>query len=208
VEAVKTVKVDDSLNPVPGTEETIECDSLLISVGLIPENELSRKAGIEMDPLTGGPFVDDKMETNIDGIFAAGNVVSIYDIADYVSMAGFTAGKSAALYARRQKNNIARPVQPDPVRISCGYNVRCAVPQFVSPETLRLEGFTLGLRASKPVESSVRLEVLASGRVIKSYKENYARPAEMIIKKIKPGDWHSAGIEEPGVIELRLIGMG
>ena len=71
-------------------------------MGLIPENELSKKAGVILDPLTGGPEVDEKMATNIPGIFAAGNAVTIYDLVDYVSEAGFTAGKNAALFAAEQ----------------------------------------------------------------------------------------------------------
>ncbi len=207
VEAVKTVKVDESFFPVPGTEKIIECDTLLISVGLIPENELSRKAGIELDPLTGGPVVDDKMETSIDGIFAAGNAVTIYDIADYVSLAGFTAGKNAALFAERFKNNIIASRHPDRIKIICGNNVRSVVPQFISPETLAGEVFTLGLRPSKPMEKKVLLEILSGRSIIKSYKENYARPSEMIIKKIKPNEWFSPGIYESGELEVRLIKM-
>ncbi len=207
VEAVKTVKVDESFFPLPGTEETIECDTLLLSIGLIPENELSLKAGIELDPLTGGPVVDDKMETNVDGIFAAGNAVTIYDVADYVSLAGYTAGKNAAIYAVKLKNNMIAYRHPNMIKITCGYNVRSVVPQYVSPETLSATGFTLGLRAQTPMEKNVLIEILAGPTVIKSYKENYVRPAEMIIKNIKPNEWFCPGIEELSVIEIRLIEM-
>jgi thioredoxin reductase len=207
VEAVRTVQVDETFSPVPGTEETIECDTLLLSIGLIPENELSRKAGVALDPLTGGPFVDEKMETNVDGIFAAGNAVTIYDIADYVSLAGYTAGRNAAIYAERLKSGIIAPRHPNMYRISCGYNVRSVVPQFVSPETLCSTEFTLGLRASKPMDKKVLMEVIAGRGIIKSYKENYARPAEMIIRKIKPDEWPCPGMEEPGELEIRLIEM-
>jgi NADPH-dependent 2,4-dienoyl-CoA reductase/sulfur reductase-like enzyme len=207
VEAVRTVQVDESFFPVPGTEETIECDTLLVSIGLIPENELSRKAGIDLDPLTGGPFVDDKMETNVDGIFAAGNAVTIYDIADYVSLAGYTAGKNAAIYAERLKSGNTAPRHPNMFKINCGYNVRSIVPQYVSPETLSGNGFTLGLRASRPIEKKVLMEVMTGSRVMKSYRENYARPAEMIIRKIKPDEWACPGMEETGELEIRLIEM-
>jgi NADPH-dependent 2,4-dienoyl-CoA reductase/sulfur reductase-like enzyme len=80
VEAVESVLVDDKWQPVPGTEEVIPCDTLLLSVGLIPENELSRKAGVRLDTTTGGPYVDDHFETSVPGIFAAGNVVHVYDL--------------------------------------------------------------------------------------------------------------------------------
>ena len=91
VEAIEAVGVDQHWNPIPGTEEIIPCDTLLLSVGLIPENELSRKAGVRLDPITGGPFVDDSFETSVPGIFAAGNVVHVYDLGDWVTEAGFKA---------------------------------------------------------------------------------------------------------------------
>ena len=84
----------------PGSEEIIPCDTLLLSVGLIPENELSRQAGVRIDPITGGPYVDDGFQTNIPGIFAAGNVVHVYDLVDWVTEAGLQAGKMAARYAQ------------------------------------------------------------------------------------------------------------
>ncbi len=96
VEAVEAMMVDERWNPVPGTEEVIPCDTLLLSVGLIPENELSRKAGVEIDRLTNGPVVDDRFQTSVSGIFAAGNVVHVYDLVDWVTEAGTTVGKSAA----------------------------------------------------------------------------------------------------------------
>ena len=86
-------------NPIPGSEEIIPCDTLLLSVGLIPENELSRKAGVAIDPVTAGPFVDDRFETNVPGVFAAGNVVHVYDLVDWVTEAGLVSGKAAAQFA-------------------------------------------------------------------------------------------------------------
>ncbi|MEL7637008.1 MAG: NAD(P)/FAD-dependent oxidoreductase, partial [Anaerolineaceae bacterium] len=91
VEAIEAVAVDEKWNFIPGTEEIIPCDTLLLSVGLIPENELSKKAGVALDPVTGGPFVDEHFQTSVPGIFAAGNVVHVYDLVDYVSIAGFEA---------------------------------------------------------------------------------------------------------------------
>ena len=99
VEAIETVAVDERWRPIPGSEEIIPCDTLLLSVGLIPENELSRQAGVALSPVTGGPIVDSFFHTNIEGIFSAGNVVHVYDLVDWVTEAGFAAGKGAALYA-------------------------------------------------------------------------------------------------------------
>ena len=101
VTGVKVSKVDDSLKPIPGTERHFDCDTLVLSCGLIPENELTKKAGIEMDPKTRGPKVDPKtMATSVPGVFAGGNVVRVYDLVDWVSRDSALAGKSAAEYAR------------------------------------------------------------------------------------------------------------
>jgi len=99
VEAIETTAVNDHWDHIPGSEEIIPCDTLLLSVGLIPENELSRQAGVMLDPVTGGPIVDNYFHTNVDGIFAAGNVVHVYDLVDWVTEAGYGAGKGAALFA-------------------------------------------------------------------------------------------------------------
>ncbi|MBO5643462.1 MAG: FAD-dependent oxidoreductase [Kiritimatiellae bacterium] len=99
VTGVTVAKVDDSLKPIPGTEIHYDCDTLVLSCGLIPENELTKKAGIEMDPKTRGPKVDEKMATSVPGIFAGGNVVRVYDLVDWVSRDSAIAGRSAAEYA-------------------------------------------------------------------------------------------------------------
>ena len=100
VTGVKVSKVDDNLKPIPGTEVHYDCDTLVLSCGLIPENELTKKAGVEMDPKTRGPKVDAKMATSVPGIFAGGNVVRVYDLVDWVSRDSEIAGRSAAEYAK------------------------------------------------------------------------------------------------------------
>lgn len=100
VEAVVISEVDSKGQPIPGTEEEYECDTLLLSVGLIPENELSRDMGIHINPVTSGAFVNDRLETNIDGVFACGNVLHVHDLVDFVSQEAATAGKNAALYVK------------------------------------------------------------------------------------------------------------
>ena len=99
LEGVTIAKVDENLNPIKGTEEYIPCDSLMLSVGLVPENELTKKAGIEMDPKTRGPLVDYNRQTTVKGIFACGNVVKVHELADFVSDEGEIAGHAAANYA-------------------------------------------------------------------------------------------------------------
>ena len=99
VTGVKVSKVDENLKPIPGTELHFDCDTLLLSCGLIPENELTKAAGVEMDPKTRGPKVDASMATSMPGVFAGGNVVKVYDLVDWVSRDSEIAGRSAAKYA-------------------------------------------------------------------------------------------------------------
>jgi len=131
VEAIEAVAVDDKWNFIPGSEEIIPCDTLLLSVGLIPENELSKKAGVLLDPVTGGPYVDEHFQTSVPGIFAAGNVVHVYDLVDYVSMAGSEAGRSAAEFALAEKERSARYIPLVP-----GKNVRYIVPHKLDKQAL------------------------------------------------------------------------
>lgn len=100
VEGVTIAEVDTKGKPVPGTEEFYACDTLLLSVGLIPENELSGKMGVEMNPVTSGPKVNESLETNIEGVFACGNVLHVHDLVDFVSEEAAAAGKNAALYVK------------------------------------------------------------------------------------------------------------
>lgn len=103
LEAVTIAKVDGAWNPISGTEQEISCDTLLLSVGLVPENELSSQAGITLDPVTGGPIVDESLMTNLPGIFACGNVLHVHDLVDNVSTESAKAGEFAAEYARKKE---------------------------------------------------------------------------------------------------------
>lgn len=182
VEAIESVQVDDRWNPIPGTEEIIPCDTLLLSVGLIPENELSRKAGVRIDPITGGPFVDDGFETNVPGIFAAGNVVHVYDLVDWVTEAGFASGKSAAEFAIRERQREVRHIP-----LLAGDNVRYVVPHELDKDRLALGDIRLQLRVKQPVESPVWVEVRSSsGHLVTRTTEPYARPGEMVTVSLKP----------------------
>lgn len=100
VEGVTISRVDENLKPIAGTEEYIECDTLMLSVGLIPENELSKKAGADINPATKGPVVDINRQTSVPGIFACGNVVKVHELVDFVSEEGETAGRAAAFFAQ------------------------------------------------------------------------------------------------------------
>ena len=102
VRGVTLAEVGKDGKPIPGTEEYISCDTLLLSVGLLPENELSRGAGVALSPVTGGPVVNESLETNLPGVFACGNVLHVHDLVDYVSEEAHTAGKNAAKYVQEQ----------------------------------------------------------------------------------------------------------
>lgn len=178
LQAIEAVAVDDQWQFIPGTEEIIPCDTLLLSVGLIPENELSLKAGVALDPITGGPYVDDGYQTSVPGFFAAGNVVHVYDLVDWVTEAGLVAGKRAALYAQ----------EPQTLTTDCercvptvaGENVRYVVPHKVDPETLTADSVMLQMRVTQPLEIPVRVEVRDGNSVISSRALRYARPGEMV----------------------------
>lgn len=100
LESVTLAEVDDNRKPIPGTEEEYSCDTLLLSVGLIPENELSRDMGVTINPVTSGPKVNESLETNIEGVFACGNVLHVHDLVDFVSEEAGAAGRNAACYVK------------------------------------------------------------------------------------------------------------
>ena len=122
---VTVSKVDENRRPIPGTEMHFDCDTLLLSVGLIPENELSALAGVELSPLTSGATVDDQLQTSVPGIFACGNVLHVHDLVDRVSRESFKAGHAAAAYARGEKNTAPT------ARVLDGEGVRGVVPQRI-----------------------------------------------------------------------------
>lgn len=182
VEAIEAVTVDEKWQPVPGTKEIIPCDTLLLSVGLIPENELSKKAGVLLDPITNGPFVDDRFMTNVPGIFAAGNVVHVYDLVDWVTEAGYTAGKGAAQYALSET-----VVTGEEIPLKAGENIRYVVPHKLDKNRLAEEQVRLQMRAITPLEERVLVTVEdQNGEIVAKKGEPYARPGEIITLAIQP----------------------
>jgi NADPH-dependent glutamate synthase beta subunit-like oxidoreductase len=182
VEAVEAVQVDEKWRPVPGTGEVIPCDTLLLSVGLIPENELSRQAGVALDPATGGPYVDEGFGTSVPGIFAAGNVVHVYDLVDWVTEAGYVAGRSAARFALGDQVQGAASVS-----LRAGENVRYVVPQRLNPESLAEGPQRLQLRVVRPIEGRARVQVVDGDSLIAEQRLRYARPGEMVMVTLPPG---------------------
>ena len=129
---VTIAKVDEKGKPIPGTEEDYDCDTLLLSVGLIPENELSRGAGVDMSPVTSGPIVNVSLETNIEGVFACGNVLHVHDLVDFVSEEAAAAGRNAALYVQgRRQSEAEKAILLNPVE-----GVRYTVPSVIHPDRM------------------------------------------------------------------------
>ena len=132
ITAVTLAQVDDSRKPIPGTEERYTCDTLLLSCGLIPENELSQSAGVELSPVTGGPVVNESLETAIPGIFACGNVLHVHDLVDYVSEEAKKAGETAAKYVRGEIAGESGKT----IVLRAESGVRYTVPSTVDPERM------------------------------------------------------------------------
>lgn len=175
VEGVEIAPVDASLCPDMNRSEWVACDTLLLSVGLIPENELSRKIGVELDPLTGGPIVDQYCQTSVYGVFAAGNVVHIYDLVDDVTDQGEQVGRAAARFARA-----LLPWQNPSLVLSWKAPIRSVVPQRLLLRDLEESSLEFFLRVSQPCETAVTLCLREDKKLIYEKKLPYVRPAEMI----------------------------
>ena len=183
VEGVTVAKVGPDRLPVKGTERYIECDLLVLSVGLIPENEVSRNAGVKLHPVTKGPEVDSSMMSSIEGVFVAGNVGAVFDLVDYVSETGEIAAQGAMDYlAGKRTCSESKPV-------TAGNKV-----SFVFPQNLHIDenqkDATFYLRVTQTM-TKVVVEVACGDEVIASKKERFATPPEMVAIKIplaKVGD--------------------
>lgn len=183
LEGISVAQVGADRNPVPETERYVPCDTLLLSVGLIPENELSRMCGVEIDPVTSGAVVDDTFMTSVPGVFACGNVLHVHDLVDWVSVEAAQAGAFAAAYAAGSAREAGIPVKP-------GDGVRYTLPQRVSGA----RDCTISLRVGAPWRDRsivVRTPGSASEerRVIKRTKMVRLHPAEMIRIDLKAGDF-------------------
>ena len=132
VKGITLAKVDERMKPIPGTEEYIPCDTLLLSVGLLPENELSRSAGVELSTITSGPVVDESLQTNIEGVFACGNVLHVHDLVDYVSEEAAAAGKNAAAYVAGKTGRRDGKV----IKLAGENGVRYTVPSSIHPDSM------------------------------------------------------------------------
>lgn len=169
---VIVAKVDENRKPIKGTEVEYDCDTLLLSVGLLPENELSKDAGINLDTRTSGPIVKQSMETSIPGVFACGNVVHVHDLVDFVSEEGERAGKFAACYIDEENCKLERVSH-----ISNGNGITYTVPQIINLEDIKgkLEIF---MRVNN-VYKNKKIVVTDDNGVIASFKRTHLAPGEM-----------------------------
>lgn len=175
VEAVSVARVDERMRPIPGTEETVECDLLVLAVGLIPENELSRAAGIEIDARTKGPVLDNAFMTSIPGIFACGNVAVVFDLVDYVSLSGEIAAEGAVDFISGKLKTAEEYI---PVQVEDNVN-------FVIPQRLRrgCGKTTFFMRVKEPADVA-KLCCLSDGQEKLSKRCKYIAPPEMLTVEV------------------------
>ena len=176
VEAVEVSQVDEHLAPIPGTERVVPCDTLLLSVGLIPENELTVGAGVELDPRTRGAVVDQSLQTGVPGIFACGNVLHVHDLADNVTTESERAGAAAAAWALGGSAN----VEPDTAGPGCQFTVSPAgIAGYALPGRIAAVALTkLNFRVRRPVDAA-RVRILAGDEELFAAKVRAFKPSVM-----------------------------
>ena len=190
---VTVAEVDAQRRPIPGTEMQFECDTLLLSVGLLPENELSKQAGVELSNVTSGAVVDDRLQTSVTGIFSCGNVLHVHDLVDYVSDESFRAGAMAAAFIRGELSD------GETIPVLDGKGVRGCVPQRVHPDTdanLRI------MFRPDAVYKNAAVIVTSGEKEIARKRALIFTPGEMAVIDVKPAAL--AGLTEP--ISVRIEG--
>ncbi len=179
VEGITIAEVGPDRKPIPGTEIHYDCDTLLLSCGLLPENELSKTAGVELSPITSGPVVNDSLETNIEGVFACGNVLHVHDLVDFVSQEATNAGKNAARYIKEGKQAASKELEILPVD-----GVRYTVPKYIRPEVMD-DTLTVRFRVGQ-VFKNCAIATYFGDELISKRKRPVMAPGEMeqvILKK-------------------------
>lgn len=197
VEGVTLARVDENSRPIPGTEEYIPCDTLLLSCGLIPENELSVGLGVSLNPVTSGPLVNESLETNVPGVFACGNVLHVHDLVDYVSEEAKKAGEKAAEYVSRQK----MPEGGSSIPIKTAGGVRYTVPSILRPDFME-EQQVIRFRVGA-VYRDVFLTVYLDGTPVLKQKKRTMAPGEMEQVRLKKADLQQTG-QGQGVKEITI----
>ena len=177
LEGITVSEVDENMKIIEGTEKDYDCDTLILSVGLIPENELSLKAGVELDNNTKGPIIDENYQTSVEGIFVAGNVLHVHDLVDFVSLEG----ERLAIQVAKYINN--EVIEKCSINIDRDNNIGHTIPQKISSKN----DFVLSMRVRKPLKNPT-IEITQDDKVIKSVKMKKAIPAEMIQIEVSKED--------------------
>lgn len=177
LEGVTLAQVDDQRRPIPGTEQYIPCDTLLLSVGLLPENELSAAAGVTLSGVTGGAVVDESLSTDHEGIFACGNVLHVHDLVDFVSQEAALAGRSAARYLQQGRRTGSA------IRLEGKNGVRYTVPALLTGQSE--ESVTVRFRVAQPYRSAA-ICVYADGTLLRRIPKRILAPGEMEQVTLRP----------------------
>ena len=190
VEAVVISQVDENRKPIPGTEKEFEVDTLLLSVGLIPENAVSEEAGILLDDATKGPVVNSRYETEIPGIFACGNVLHVHDLVDHVSAEGEKAGKAAAVFLKKKQETTGKSHadgygRSAELSVRAGEGLSYVLPQRLCLSELMEDGETEFKFRVREGCKEADLEILAGETPVKTVKKRYLEPAVMGDVKLK-----------------------
>lgn len=190
VEGVTIAEVDSRSKPIPGTEQYIECDTLLLSVGLLPENELSEMAGVELSPNTSGAIVDETLQTSVPGIFAAGNVLHVHDLVDFVSEEAELAGKNAADFVRSTAANQSESRR----RVVMGNGVNAIVPQLISAAP---EQDVRVMFRPRAVYKNAKITASVGDKTLYSKKSKILAPGEMVNFTLSKDELSAADPELP-----------
>lgn len=178
VEGVDISEVDENRNIIPDRTVHFDCDTLLLSCGLLPENELSRGAGVRINGVTGGPDVKDNLETSLPGVFACGNVLHVHDLVDYVSQEAARAGKMAAEYVAEGERGSTDPLTKECiVPITVDGKVRYTVPQYIDPDTME-NTLTVRMRVANNFRNK-KLCIYAGDKKLREMKKDILKPGEM-----------------------------
>lgn len=188
VTGVTISAVDENLKPIPGTEEFYSCDTLLLSVGLIPENELSTGAGVALSRVTNGPVVNESLETNVPGIFACGNVLHVHDLVDYVSEEAAAAGRAAAVYLQQGEQR-----EDKAIHINASGGVRYTVPSVIRPAHMP-ETLTVRFRVDNIYKNRF-VSVYFGDTRVQHRKKTVLAPGEMEQIVLKKADLENAEFE-------------
>jgi len=190
LKSVTIAKVDDKGEPIRGTSKKIDCDTLVLSVGLIPENELSKDAGIELDDITQGAVVDENLQTSIEGVFACGNVLQVHDLVDHVSNEAEKAAKSVIRYLDGKSD------QQGIVSVKAGMGVRYVIPHTISGK----KDAIFSMRVDRQW-ADAKLNFISGKTVIKSFKYKRLNPSEMVVVNLKASELKGAKSLEVAISE-------